>query len=209
VASEFVPRHQVSKALLLDGAVRQTNWTVFKNYVVIGFEHIVPDGLDHILFVVGLFLLSPRFKDLLTQITCFTLAHSVSLALGMLGLVNLSPAIVEPLIAASIVFVAVENIFRSGLSRWRPLLVFGFGLLHGLGFAGVLREVGLEPGHFITGLLAFNAGVELGQLTVVVICFALVGVWFRAKSWYRAGITVPASVLVAAVGAYWFVERTL
>jgi hydrogenase/urease accessory protein HupE len=196
--SEPIPVFEVSP---------QSAWSVFRNYVVVGFEHIVPKGLDHILFVVGLFLLSPRLKPLLWQVTSFTLAHSVTLALGTLGVIQISPAIVEPLIAASIVYVAVENILTDRLQRWRPLVVFCFGLLHGLGFAGVLEEIGLSPTHFVTGLIAFNVGVELGQLPVVALCFLAVGLWFQSKSWYRSGITVPASLIIALIGGYWFIER--
>ncbi len=116
-------------------------------------------------------------------------------------------SIVEPLIAASIVYVAVENILTDGLSRWRPFVIFGFGLLHGLGFASVLGEYGLPSNQFFPALIGFNIGVELGQLTVIAIAFAAVGYWFRDKPWYRARIAIPASVLIALVGAYWFVER--
>jgi len=181
---------------------------VFGEYLSIGFTHIVPKGLDHILFVVGLFLLSTRLSSLLWQITSFTLAHSVTLALGAFEIVRISPAIVEPLIAASIVYVCVENVISDKLQRWRPVIVFGFGLLHGLGFAGVLGEIGLQPGHFIAGLVAFNVGVELGQLTVIAACFLAVGLWFQHKAYYRRAITNPASLVIAAIGAYWFIERT-
>lgn len=189
------------------GGIEQSAASVFANYIVIGFTHIVPKGLDHILFVVGLFLLSTRMRPLLIQVTSFTLAHSVTLALGVMGVVTLSPAVVEPLIAASIVYVAVENILSSTLQSWRPAVVFVFGLLHGLGFAGVLSEIGISENYFVTALAAFNVGVELGQIAVIVGCFVLVGFWFRNRSWYRSMITIPASLAVAAVGAYWFVER--
>lgn len=185
----------------------QSSISVFANYIAIGFEHIVPKGLDHILFVVGLFLLSIKMRPLLWQISAFTLAHTMSLAMGMLGWINVPSAIVEPIIAASIVYVCVENIFVSGLSRWRPIVVFGFGLLHGLGFAGVLTEVGFVQSQFASGLIGFNIGVELGQLTVIAVCFALFGAWFGRKSWYRKVITIPLSLGIAAIGAYWFVER--
>jgi len=191
----------------LDGLVTQSAWGIFANYTVVGFEHILPKGLDHILFVVGLFLLSLKLSSLLWQVTSFTLAHSVTLALGILGYVSISPAIVEPLIALSITYVCVENIISEKLHRWRPILIFSFGLLHGLGFASVLGEIGLNQTHFITGLVAFNIGIELGQLTVIAICFILIGVWFRHKDWYRSRITIPLSAVIAAIGAYWFVER--
>jgi hypothetical protein len=200
------------------------------NYIYVGFDHIVglekvkgleeiapkwldrilfvPLGLDHIL-VVGLFLLSPWLKPLMMQITTFTLAHSVTLALGILGVVTIPGWIVEPLIAASIVYVCVENIFLSHLSRWRPALIFGFGLLHGLGFAGALTEFGLSQNNLVSGLIGFNLGVELGQLTVILVCFLLVGFWFSGRAWYRRVVTIPASAVIALIGAYWVVERTL
>ncbi|VVT08924.1 conserved membrane hypothetical protein [Hoeflea sp. EC-HK425] len=181
---------------------------VFWDYIGVGFTHIVPKGLDHILFVVGLFLLSPRLKPLLIQITSFTIAHSVTLALAMMGLISAPASIVEPLIAASIVFIAVENLATNRLSPWRPFVVFGFGLLHGLGFAGVLTEFGLSPAHFASGLIGFNIGVEVGQLAVVAACYALFGAWFSEKSWYRARVTMPMSLAIAFVAVWWFAERT-
>ncbi len=193
----------------LQGLVKQSSWQVFRNYVAIGFEHIVPKGADHILFVVGLFLLSPSWRVLLWQVSAFTLAHTITLALSMLGWVQLPAMIVEPLIAASIIYICVENLFYQRLTRWRPVVVFCFGLLHGLGFAGVLTEIGLSQGNFLTGLIAFNIGVELGQLAVLTLCFLLVGIWFRHRAWYRRVVTIPASLLIAFVGSYWLVERTL
>ncbi|WP_051207561.1 HupE/UreJ family protein [Saccharospirillum impatiens] len=193
----------------ITGAVKQSGFSIFANYIVIGFEHILPKGLDHILFVVGLFLLSSKLKPLLWQVSSFTLAHTVTLALGMLGIVTIPAAVVEPLIALSIVYVCVENLWSRNLSKWRPAVIFGFGLLHGLGFASVLTEIGLSPNHFITGLIGFNVGVELGQLTVIALCFLAVGVWFRNKDWYRSYITNPASIAIALVAGWWVFERTV
>ena len=197
----------LSDPIPLSGGGQVGQWQTFIDYIPVGFDHIIPKGLDHILFVLGLFFLSTRMGPLLWQVTAFTLAHTVTLALGALGYVTIPGTIVEPIIAASIVYVAVENILTDGLSRWRPLVVFCFGLLHGLGFASVLGEFGLPDTAFIPALLGFNLGVEFGQLTVIAIAFALVGLWFRNKPWYRARIAVPASAAIAAVGAYWFVER--
>ncbi len=207
--SSYLLEGKLSESIPIDGLKAPSKWKQFTNYIQIGFVHIVPKGLDHILFVVGLFLLSTQLRPLLIQITSFTLAHSVTLALGIYGVVNIPPAIVEPLIAASIIYVAIENIYADKLSRWRPLIIFLFGLLHGLGFASVLKEIGLESANFATGLIAFNIGVELGQLTVIAACFLLVGFWFRKKSWYRRVITIPASVIIAIIASYWLVERTL
>lgn len=179
----------------------------FANYLVIGFEHIVPKGLDHILFVLGLFFFSLHMRPLLMQVTAFTLAHTVTLALATLGIVSVSAAIVEPLIAASIVYVAVENIFGGRITWRRTAVVFGFGLLHGLGFASVLGDIGLEPSRFLGSLISFNIGVELGQLAVIAGAFLTVGYWFGRKRWYRAVIAIPASALIASVGAYWSIQR--
>ncbi len=207
--SSYLLDGKISDNIPIDGLTPLSKWQQFTTYLKVGFVHIVPKGLDHILFVVGLFLLSTQLRPLLIQITSFTLAHSVTLALGIYGVVNISPTIVEPLIAASIIYVCVENIYADKLTRWRPIIVFLFGLLHGLGFASVLKEIGLESSNFVTGLIAFNVGVELGQLTVIAACFLLVGLWFRHKAWYRNRITIPASIGIAIIASYWLMERTI
>ena len=199
---------ETSPEIALSGGDAQSGWQAFVSYIPVGFDHILPKGLDHILFVLGLFFLSTRLRPLIWQVTAFTLAHTVTLALGALGWVNVPGAIVEPLIAASITYVAVENIFHSALNRWRPLVIFGFGLLHGLGFASVLGDFGLPAGQFVPALIGFNIGVELGQLAVIAIAFVLVG-WAMKRDWYRRAIAVPASCVIAAVGAYWFIERVI
>lgn len=181
---------------------------VAADYISLGFTHILPKGLDHILFVLGLYLLSTKFKPLLWQVTAFTVAHSVTLALGMYGVVSLSSSIVEPLIALSIAYVAVENLITTDLKPWRPAVVFGFGMLHGLGFAGVLTQLGLPKQQYVTALVSFNVGVEFGQLAVIAIAFAVTG-WFWNRVWYRARIVIPASCGIAFMGAYWAVSRIL
>lgn len=206
---EVLEKGATSAPMIIDDLEARTQWDMIRDFLVIGFEHIVPKGLDHILFVVGIFLLSTRMKPILTQVTAFTVAHTVTLGLGTLGLVNVPSAIVEPLIAASIVYVAVENIVRPTLSPWRPAVVFGFGLLHGLGFAGILKEFGIPEGEFLVGLLSFNVGVELGQLFVIGACFLAVGFWFGRKPWYRQRVVIPGSLIIAAVGGFWFVQRVL
>ncbi|AXI46760.1 hypothetical protein C1J03_12440 [Sulfitobacter sp. SK012] len=196
----------ISEEISLGGGGAQNAWQAFVGYIPVGFDHILPKGLDHILFVLGLFFLSTRLRPLIWQVSAFTLAHTVTLALGALDIVSVPGSIVEPLIAASIVYVAVENIFTSGLSPWRPVVIFGFGLLHGLGFASVLGEFGLPEDQFISALIGFNIGVEIGQLSVIAIAFIAVG-WAMQRTWYRNVIAVPASCVIAAVGGYWFVER--
>ena len=200
---------QQSELIQFEQATNESTASVILNYMVVGFEHILPKGLDHILFVVGLFLLAPRWRPLAAQITTFTVAHSITLALGATGMLIVSPSIVEPLIALSIVFVCVENFVTARLNKWRIATVFVFGLLHGLGFASVLGEVGLAPNKFVTALFGFNVGVELGQLLVVAICLLSVGVWFGGKAWYRRRISQPASIVVGLLGAFWFLERTV
>jgi HupE/UreJ protein len=175
-------------------------------YVVLGYEHILPKGLDHILFVLGLFLMSTLWKALLAQVTAFTVAHSITLGLAIYGAVSLPSSVVEPLIAASIVYVAVENVLSREVHKSRIALVFCFGLLHGLGFAGVLHELGLPRSQFLPALLSFNLGVELGQLSVIALAFLALG-WWGSRPWYRRRVVIPGSLAIAAVGLYWTIQR--
>lgn len=180
---------------------------VIRQYLVLGFTHIVPYGFDHILFVLGIFLLTTKLRPMLAQVTAFTIAHSITLGLTIYGLVSVSPRIVEPAIALSIAYVAIENVVTSELKPWRVAIVFAFGLLHGMGFAGVLREMGLPRSEFLTALVTFNVGVEAGQLAVIGSAFGLVAYWHRAKPWYRGRFVVPASMAIAAAGVFWTVQR--
>lgn len=205
--TSYVQNGATSDPIPVGNGVKKSWLEVFVDYIPVGFDHIVPKGLDHILFVLGLFFLGAGLGALVWQVSAFTLAHTVTLALGALGLVVVPASIVEPLIAASIVFVALENVFFRGLSRWRPVVIFGFGLLHGLGFASVLGEFGLPSGQFVPALIGFNIGVEIGQLTVLAVAGMLLVLPFGKKTWYRSAIATPASILIACVGAYWFVER--
>ncbi len=192
--------------IALSDAPRPSAASVAIEYVVAGFDHILPKGLDHILFVIGLFLLSPTIRALAIQVSLFTAAHTTTLALAATGLVSVPATIVEPLIAGSIAFIAIENILKTSLSRWRPWVVFGFGLLHGLGFASVLGEFGLPTGQFAVALVAFNIGVEIGQITVLAACFIAVALIYR-RPWYRTAISIPASLIIAGIGVFWMVER--
>ena len=180
--------------------------SVGARYARLGFVHILPRGPDHILFVLGLFLLGTRLRPLVWQVTAFTAAHAVTLSLAAFGILSLPAALVEPLIALSIVYVAVENVLTDRLHPWRPAAVFGFGLLHGLGFAGVLQELGLPDQERLLGLVSFNVGIELGQLLVITLALAAVG-WCRHRVWYRSRIAVPVSVVIAVVGLFWAIDR--
>jgi hydrogenase/urease accessory protein HupE len=178
-----------------------------RRYLSLGFTHIVPNGLDHILFVLGIYLLSRRARSVLYQVSAFTVAHSITLGLSMYGLVTASPRIVEPMIAISIAYVAIENIFLSELKSWRVALVFAFGLLHGLGFAGALKDLALSRSEFVTALVTFNLGVEMGQLTVIAGAFLLVGWYCANRTWYRSRIVIPASAVIACTAVFWTIER--
>jgi len=182
-----------------------------QTYTGAGFDHILPKGLDHILFILGIFLLSLKMRPLLWQVTMFTLAHSITLSLSMLNIISLPSSIVEPLIALSIAYIAIENIFAKDNDQKarnsRLAIVFAFGLLHGLGFASMLADFGMPEDAFATALISFNVGVELGQIFVVGLAFLAVGLWFGEKSWYRQAIIIPCSLMIAATGLYWTYDR--
>jgi hypothetical protein len=174
-----------------------------------GFAHIVPDGLDHVLFVLGLFLLAASMRDLLLQITAFTAAHSLTLALAYRGIVGVPAGLVEPLIALSIAWIALENLFSRQVSRGRLVVVAAFGLLHGLGFAGALSGLGLSGLPFAATLAGFNLGVELGQLAVVVTAACLLAPWRLDAPARRRWIVQPASLAIALTGLVWAGQRLL
>ena len=178
-------------------------------YLKLGFTHILPLGFDHILFVLSLFLLSPKLKPVLWQATAFTVAHSITLGLAMFHVITPSSQIVEPIIALSIMYVALENIISPHLKRSRIGIVFLFGLVHGMGFANALGELGLPQNSYLSSLIMFNVGVELGQLAVILSAFFLFGKWFGNKSIHRKAIVVPLSVLITLMAGYWTVERLL
>ncbi len=173
---------------------------------VLGFTHILPYGIDHILFLLALFFLTRDFGSLLAQMTLFTLAHSLTLALAMYGLVSVPPLLVEVAIALSITFVAAENLFRERISRWRPWVVFASGLVHGLGFAHSFAQTEFTPVDFLPALFAFNMGIEAGQLVVIAIAYAMVAAWWKRAN-YRRMIARPASLLIAVSGLCWAAGR--
>ncbi len=176
-------------------------------YLKTGFEHILPAGLDHILFIISLFLLTPKLKPLLLQATAFTIAHTITLAASMYKVINISSSIIEPLIAISIMYVALENIFTQKLGKARIGIVFLFGLIHGMGFAGALSEMGLPQNSFLLSLLMFNVGVELGQITIIILAYFILAKWFANKTYYRKWVIMPLSIAIAIVALYWTVER--
>jgi hypothetical protein len=181
--------------------------SVFWDYTVIGFEHIIPLGLDHILFILCVFFLNTNLRQIILQASMFTVAHSITLGLAMYQVIIPPAGIVEPLIALSIVFLAIENVFQKKVTPWRMLMVFLFGLIHGMGFAGALSDMGMPENAFATALISFNVGVELGHLAVIFLMYILVNRTMGAKPWYRRRIVIPASLLIALIAGYWTIER--
>jgi HupE/UreJ protein len=208
--TEWLEGGNASRPFALDQVMRPpSRLQIAGRYFVLGFTHIIPKGLDHILFVLGIFLLSRRLRPVLWQVSAFTIAHSLTLGLTIYGILSVPPAVVEPLIALSIAYVAIENLVTSELKPWRVGLVFAFGLLHGMGFAGVLRELGLPRSEFVTALLTFNAGVEAGQLAVIAAASLTVAHWYSGRDWYRRRVVLPGSAFIAVTGIYWTVERLM
>lgn len=184
------------------------SWSqVVSDYLQLGYIHILPAGLDHILFVLGLFLLSRKLSPLLWQVSAFTLAHTMTLALSVYGVISVSALIVEPLIALSIAYVGIENLLTRDLKPWRIVIVFLFGLLHGLGFAGVLTELGLPESQFVTALISFNVGVELGQLSVILIALMVVYRLRKNDTLYPKLIIIPGSLAISLMGLFWTWQR--
>ena len=174
-------------------------------WVLSGFHHVLPKGMDHMLFILGLFLLVPRWKPLMGQSLLFTLAHSITLALAVYGLVHVSSKWVEVLIAVSITCIGIENLLTHKLGKKRMILVFCFGLLHGLGFASVLAEkIGDVPrSQLATPLLGFNVGVELAQICVLLAAFLIL--WPLRK--WTPQVQKWGSVCITLIGIIWVVQR--
>ena len=185
----------------------------FGLYVQIGIGHILPGGLDHILFVLALVVSTAGLKRLALQISAFTVAHTATLGLAALGVVSPPAYIVEPLIAATIAFVALEAVWFRNPPPWRVGLIFMFGLVHGLGFAGFFGELGLPDSQFLAGLIGFNIGVEIGQLSIAVLALVAFMIIARlmGRSWGREGtprlVSVTVALLIGGVGLFWTVER--
>ncbi len=207
IYTEYLKINSISRNFSLNYYKKNNFFSTTFDYLIIGFKHIIPKGLDHILFIIGLFLFSPNFRPLIIQISMFTLAHTLTIFLGTLNILKIPQNIVEPIIALSISYIAVENIFLKKISLWRPLVVFFFGLLHGLGFAGVITEIGLSQTNFLLSLVSFNLGVELGQLFIILISYFGVAYWIKSKQWYKKFFTNPLSLIISVIGIYWFFER--
>lgn len=209
---QWLKNNEVSQPFsLTEVFTQQTFFETVSIYLVSGFEHIFPKGMDHILFILGIFLLGTRISPLLWQVTMFTIAHTITLGLSMNGIINLPANIVEPLIALSIAFIAIENILTPKLHKSRLFIVFIFGLLHGMGFASVLSDFGMPDNAFATALISFNIGVEIAQVAIILVAYFILAYWFRNKldneQQYRRIVVIPASLLIALIGLYWTYER--
>ena len=176
-------------------------------YLQMGFTHILPYGLDHILFIFGIYLLSPNLKTVFIQATAFTIAHTITLTLSAYDVISFNSGIIEPVISISIMIIAIENIFAKEIKPWRVIVIFFFGLIHGLGFASALKDLGLPKSEFVTALVTFTAGVELGQITVILLAYFLIGKWFASKNWYHSRVVTSFSIMIAVIAMYWTVER--
>lgn len=192
------------------GAPAETRTPSFWGFLRLGIAHIWT-GYDHLLFLFGLLVVCRSFRSIVAIISCFTVAHSITLALATLNVVSIPSRIIEPMIAASIFYVGIENLVRRGAEpRGRWALTFGFGLVHGFGFASVLRELGVgSNGHGLAmPLFTFNLGVEIGQVTIAAIVLPVVWQLRKNAAFLRRGVPI-LSGLVAAAGLYWFLERTI
>ena len=189
--------HELSKT--------ETLW----RYYGLGFTHILPLGIDHILFILALFFSNPNIKSILWQASIFTLAHTITLLLTMTGKISPDKNLIECIIALSIVFVAIENILLSKIVWWRSILIFLFGLIHGCGFASALQEIGMPEGRMMASLISFNLGIETGQAVIILVAWAMVIRWCYEKNWYRKRIMIPVSLCIGFIALYWTIERTL
>ncbi len=180
---------------------------IVKQYLQIGFTHVIPLGFDHILFIISIFFLNSNLKSVIIQCSAFTLAHSISLGLAAAGYIIPNSNIIEPLIALSILFTSIENIVHSKVNAWRVAIIFLFGLIHGMGFAAALKDIGLPSGHFLSALISFNIGVEFGQITVIIICYFLISKWFSKRIWYKTRIVYPVSSIIGCIALYWTIVR--
>lgn len=186
---------------------KMSDETVISTYLILGFQHIIPLGFDHILFILCVFFLNTNMKKVILQASMFTLAHTITLGLSMYGIINPPAHIIEPLIAISIIFLALENIYSDHIKPWRLAMVFLFGLVHGMGFASALGDLGMPDYAFGKALLSFNVGVELGQLTIITLMYFFVNKPFSRTTWYRKKIVVPVSLMIALIAGYWTIER--
>ena len=208
--TNYLNSGDASDLINLNHTVALTKINSFIKYLFLGIQHIIPKGLDHILFIIGLFLFSNLIRPLLLQVTMFTIAHTITLVIASLSLINVNGSIVEPLIALSIVYIGVENIFKKySNTKIRYYVIFLFGLLHGLGFALVLKDVGLDYSNLLMNLVSFNIGVEIAQIFILFLLYLTIGLFFSKKKYYKIIFQIPLSLFISLIAIYWFVERII
>ena len=208
--TNYLNSGDASDLINLNHTVALTKINSFIKYLFLGIEHIIPKGLDHMLFIIGLFLFSNLIRPLLLQVTMFTIAHTITLVIASLSLINVNGSIVEPLIALSIVYIGVENIFKKySNTKIRYYVIFLFGLLHGLGFALVLKDVGLDYSNLLMNLVSFNIGVEIAQIFILFLLYLTIGLFFSKKKYYKIIFQIPLSLFISLIAIYWFVERII
>ena len=181
--------------------------TSFGQFLTLGIKHIV-FGFDHLLFLFALLLVVTKFSEIAKIVTFFTIAHSITLSLVALNIISVPSFLVEPIIAVSIIYVGLENVFKTEQKK-RWLIAYVFGLVHGLGFASVLQEIGIGGGiSAVMPLLSFNLGVEIGQFAIILLVLPIL--WkFQQQTFYKQNFVPICSVLIAIAGLYWLIERTL
>lgn len=178
-------------------------------YIQLGFTHVIPLGFDHILFILTLFFLNSKVKSILIQCSVFTIAHSLSLGLAASNWVVPNANYIETLIAISILYNAIENIVHKNINPYRLAIIFVFGLIHGMGFAKALKDIGIPKEEFFTCLFSFNLGVEFGQIVVILLAYFLISKWFSKKSWYKERVVYPICTIIGCIALYWTIERIL
>lgn len=182
---------------------------MFYKYITIGITHVLPGGVDHILFIISLFFLSPTLKAIIKQSLVFTLAHSITLLLGAFSIIPNYPDVIEPFIAFTILSTALLNLYtnKPNVSIYKNVIPFLFGLIHGLGFASALSEIGIPKSEFVFALLSFNMGVEIAQILIIGSLFYLVFKPFSNKAYYSKIIVYPINVIIAISALYMFIDR--
>lgn len=215
--NEFGPNHSTLATIRRGRSVREFVFTQKRtdfssapgllaqagSFLALGVEHIFT-GYDHILFLVGLLVIWRGAMNIVKIVTSFTVAHSITLILAALSVVTLPSRLVESVIALSIAYVGIENIFVKEIrGRWR--VAFLFGLMHGFGFAEILREMGLPSRGLVLSLLSFNVGVEIGQLAIVAVCFPLI--YYASRQAYGTSLVRGASAAIFLMGMTWFIQR--
>jgi len=172
-----------------------------------GYFHVLPLGLDHIFFIICVFIVCTKPKEIIIMCSTFTIAHTLTFILGSTKWITIPSTIVEPLIALTIVFSALEHLLQLKIERWRLLLLFFFGLIHGLGFASAISDTALTSSQLIGTIIGFNIGVELGQLTIITLLYLLIIRPFSTKPYFYSKLVFPIATGIGSVALYWFMER--